>query len=398
MSGVLTRPAHAPSLLSGGSTREKSPQLLEAVRLGDLPTAQALLSRRADPDSRDGHGLGALHIACAHSQPALLSLLLEAGADIEMPSENRFRVRAIHAAAATARSAEGVQCINKLLLAGANPTATRADGRMPSQIAPTGSRVRRTLHMAESGWKSREGERVTRAALVHSVASGRTMRVAELLDCRTHPDSVDEHGTPALHAACARGDSASWLVQALIKAGASVNKPARDRFGSRPLHCAAQAASERCVTLLLAAHADPMRRDRAQRLAMELCSNGSSAAGGGGGGGGDPQGTLALLTKATQQQRSKAGRLGATKGLSRAEAPPCLSVGVHIKGPVTEVRLTNEGEIGGGRGGDAAEEEVGTTALGTSGRGGGGVGASNNGVMLHVQLAGIGIYLVDGEP
>ena len=82
MSGVLARPAHAPSLLSGGSTREKSPQLLEAVRLGDLPTAQALLSRRADPDSRDGHGLGALHIACAHSQPALLSLLLEAGADI----------------------------------------------------------------------------------------------------------------------------------------------------------------------------------------------------------------------------------------------------------------------------------------------------------------------------
>ena len=189
-----------------------------------------------------------------------------------MPSENRFRVRAIHAAAATARSAEGVQCINKLLLAGANPTATRADGRTPSQIAPTGSRVRRTLHMAEGGWKSREGERVTRAALVHSVASGRTMRVAELLDCRTHPDSVDEHGTPALHAACARGDSASWLVQALIKAGASVNKPARDRFGSRPLHCAAQAASERCVTLLLAAHADPMRRDRAQRLAMELAA------------------------------------------------------------------------------------------------------------------------------
>ena len=71
---------------------------------------------------------------------------------------------------------------------------------------------------------------------------------------------------------------------------------------------------------------------------------------------------------------------------------------MHIKGPVTEVRLTNEGEIGGGRGGDAAEEEVGTTALGASARGGGGVGASNNGVMLHVQLAGIGICLVDGEP
>ena len=80
---VLLRPSHAPSLLptqmKSFTPRVTSEPLVEAVRIGNLPEAIQLLAARADPDSTDARGLGALHVACAHHQPAVLQVLLEAG-------------------------------------------------------------------------------------------------------------------------------------------------------------------------------------------------------------------------------------------------------------------------------------------------------------------------------
>ena len=373
VAGVLARPEHAPLLLGAINNDPRTPSsaLIDAVRVGDLPSAQMLLASRADPDSCDAHGLGALHVACAHNQPALLGLLLEAGADIEQPSHTRQRVRALHAAAATAKSAEGVACVSKLIAAGANPTATRADGRTAAQISAEGSRQRRALLALEVTWKAREGERHPRPALVHAVAAGRVMRVAELLDCRTHPDSSDEHGSGALHVACARGDAAWPLVQMLIKAGASVNRAARDRLGSRPLHCAAIAGAERCISLLLSAHADPMRRDRSNRLPMELAS------------GGDCGGTVALLTRAMQMQQGKLER--GKSGVAFA-GPPALRVDIKQRGPVSEVvfsTMTGLDTVA-----DATAEDEAVAAA----------SASAAAVYFDVRLAGIGVALVDHEP
>ena len=76
-----------------------------------------------------------------------------------------------------------------------------------------------------------------------------------------------------------------------------------------------------------------MRRDKSQRLPMELWP-GSQATG-----------ALAALERAMQAKRGQAGR---GKGVGKAaDAPPCLSVNVHVKGLITEVRLTNEGDEGG---------------------------------------------------
>lgn len=73
---------------------------------------------------------------------------------------------------------------------------------------------------------------------------------------------------------------------------------------------------------------------------MELCT-GSQATG-----------ALAALERAMQAKRGQAGR---GKGVGKAaDAPPCLSVNVHVKGLITEVRLTNEGDEGGRSGADAA--------------------------------------------
>ena len=391
---VLVRAKHAPLLLGGSSVpgplRFQSYELLEAVRTGNLPSVRELLELHADPDSIDQHGLGALHVACAHTQPQLLALLLEAGADVELPADTRHGIRPLHAAAATASRAEGFACVSQLLAAGADPTATRVDGRTPAQLTQDNTRARRALHSAEALWALHDTERTPRPALVHAVATGKAMRVQELLLARTHSDSIDEHGTGAVHAACARGDDAAPLLQMLLEAGASANRAARDTLGSRPLHCAAQSASLRCLELLLAAHADPTRRDRMQRLPAELCGGGE------GGASGPSHAALQVLTRVMQQRQhqhqhqhqhhASSSKSSATRSLGW----PAIKVSVVLKGPVSELRLHNEADDARMLESEEADEAEAHDALVQRDQ--------STAVLLDLRLEGVSLSLIDGEP
>ena len=73
------------------------------------------------------------------------------------------------------------------------------------------------------------------------------------------------------------------------------------------------------------ADADPMRRDRSNRLLMELASGGCCG------------GTVALLTRAMQMQQGKLER--SNSGVAFA-GPPALRVDIQQRGPVSEVVLT----------------------------------------------------------
>ena len=119
--------------------------------------------------------------------------------------------------------------VGRLLAAGANPTAVRADGKKAGELAAPHSRLQRQLLAAEAMWSG--AELITRAVLVHAVAMGRAVRVQELLAAGTHVDSVDEHGTGALHAACLRNDSA--IVGILLQADASPDLPAAEAVRSK---------------------------------------------------------------------------------------------------------------------------------------------------------------------
>lgn len=103
---------------------------------------------------------------------------------------------------------------------------------------------------AEAKWEQR-GRTQSRSALVHAVALGNIDRVATLLKRHTDPNSVDEHGTAALHAACARGDDALAITKRLLAAAADPNLASKDRIGSRPLHCAAFSGSQASSHMLI---------------------------------------------------------------------------------------------------------------------------------------------------
>ena len=197
-------------------------------------------------------------MACAQSRLWPLLVLLEAGADVELVTRDRWRQRALHLASFSTLGV-GHAGVTALLAAGADPTATRCDGRTAASLAPR-TRTQKELRAAESSWAAtseQARQRLPRAALVHAVAAGRTERVLQLLQHGTDPDSVDEHGTGAVHMAAIGGHAA--LLQALLQAGASVNRAARDKRAARPLHCAARAGDVRCVQLLLRAAANPLK-------------------------------------------------------------------------------------------------------------------------------------------
>ena len=283
------------------------------MREGDEEWVSALLASRADPDVVEPDGMGPLHVACLRNQLACLQLLLAAGADVELQTCDRMRARPLHVAAGNDRYGVGLPGVQALLEAGADPTAARADGQSSASLAPSGSRVHRTLLASLAAWAMHApppAELPSRAALVHAAAAGRCGRVLELLQRHTDPDSVDEHGAGALHVACARGDA--LVTRVLLAAGASANLPAQVPLAPRPLHLAADAGSVECVAALLEAAADPQLGDARHWLPLERCGARSA------------QAALAAAMLGGRGRTDEA-----------AEAPPCeLHVELCKDGPV----------------------------------------------------------------
>ena len=207
---------------------------------------------------------------CTSDRPASLAILAELlafGADVETATRDRWRLRPLHVAG---RVAYGATVARALLAFGATPLSTSADGkRAVEQASPSNLAVLAVLRRSGAVWTATKGPKVLRAALVTAVASGRLLRMAELLAHRTSPDSYDQHGASALHVACACADADA--IRALLAAGASANLSMRDGSGRRPLHISASLGASRCARLLLSSGADVLLADERQRLPLDYC-------------------------------------------------------------------------------------------------------------------------------
>jgi len=60
--------------------------LLQATEAGDIVQMQALLAQGAEVNTRNAHGWTPLHVAAAGGDPAVITLLLQHGADIHAQS------------------------------------------------------------------------------------------------------------------------------------------------------------------------------------------------------------------------------------------------------------------------------------------------------------------------
>ena len=348
VSSLLCRPPYAVPLAGSVEARYSSTALVEAVRIGkDRAHVERLLQQRADPDSYDADGMGALHVACSRNRLGLLQLLLSAGADVELASRDARRSRALHIAGFYAYGV-GAAGVRILLSHGADPTAENAKRQTPAAVLPPGSRLERKLSVAAETWRDGgdSAPLVHRATLAHAVACGRLARVRSLLVRRTHPDSSDEHGASGAHLASARGDGR--MLSLLLANGASANKQADNEIGARPLHCAALVGSVECLRRLLQSGADPSLPDFTHRLPRERCGMLAQ------------QARSLLLASATSAARASA-----------TSAPTMLTK----LGPSRELRI--------GRRGDEKLAEV---------------EASQLRLECELNVAGVGLAVIDQEP
>ena len=105
------------------------PDLIAAVRTGDLAAARDLIASDADPDAPQGDGATALHWAAHRGDVAAAALLIEAGADVN--AANRLGATPLWLAA----SSGNAPIVEALLEAGANPNVTLRMGETPLMSA-----------------------------------------------------------------------------------------------------------------------------------------------------------------------------------------------------------------------------------------------------------------------
>ena len=388
--GGSTGPRSVLAMSSLRMSRFPSTELIEAARLGEVARVSELLSSRADPDTVDWRGMCAMHVCCATDRAAslvILAELLAAGADVEQPTRDRWRLRPLHVAA---RLPNGTATARALIHFGASPLANSADGKRPHETASRDSQCAKDLAAAAAVWEAAAGPWVPRAALVSAIGRGRLMRASELLVRRTSPNSTDKHGLTALHVACACADAAA--VQMLLQAGAEVNRVARDGTGRRALHVAAAVGASRCARLLLESRADPVLADEEHRLPLDYCRE-------------RDQNVRALLMRELLRVRSsEVNTTSATPAGSAQSSAPALvlSASVHSRGPVKELLFDEASQVASnetarvphpmGRGGSGGSD------LGDSGGLEAGSAVPTPTFRLEASFATLGLTLVDEEP
>jgi ankyrin repeat protein len=204
---------------------ENSTGLHLASENGHKAVVRLLLEAKADVNVKDSHGETALYRAVRNGHAAVVKLLLEAKADINVKSD--FGATVLHWAAG-----EGHEAIVKLLL------EAKANVNVKNNFEAT------VLHWA--------------------AGNGHEAIVKLLLEVKADVNVEDTDGTTVLHWAAGNGHEA--VVKLLLEAKADVN--VKDNFGATVLHWAAGDGHEAMVKLLLEAKADVNVKDREGETAL----------------------------------------------------------------------------------------------------------------------------------
>ena len=222
--------------------------LHQAAQHTTNPTiVRLLLQAGADPNAPDDNGLTPLHAGAWNSNPMVVSHLLDAGSDLNARENDGYTV--LHYAAAQNGNS---RVIKVLLDRGANPLAESNDGRIPLHSA---LRYRAVPSVVSAMLEAGADEHLTPLQL--SVLHGDAMAVNRLLAEGADPNETDRYGWGPLHFAVPL--AGLEVVLALLAAGADPD--AQTVGGATALHLAAPQATVSVLSALLRAGADANAKD-----------------------------------------------------------------------------------------------------------------------------------------
>jgi len=252
-------------------------ELIAAVKQGDARKVAALLeANRASANGPDRGGSTALHHAAAFAPPAIVKLLLDAGARVEV--RNRFAQTPLHWAFANrentalllgagadvnaqandgrtalylAASQHYSTAVFELLLEkGADPNLATTGGRTPLMAAAGGGEVAMMRRLIEKQANVNFSSGTGSVALMDAASSRNSEAVALLLAHGADANAKTKRNQTALAMAATFGSED--IVRMLLDKGADVN--VRDERGYSPLMYAAysEAMPAGIVRLLLA--------------------------------------------------------------------------------------------------------------------------------------------------
>lgn len=194
-----------------------------------------------------------LHEAVRRERHDVVRALLDAGASVESPDDERRTL--LHRAAALGH----VEMARDLLARGANVAAVDATGATPLDAAARGGHVAVVRALVGAGADARHGPPF---ALHAAARAGRADVLAVLLEAGADVQARAADGTTALHEVCRAtrdpDDGTEAAVAALLAAGADIE--ARTSAGLTPSMIAAESGSWRALEALLRAGADKEAR------------------------------------------------------------------------------------------------------------------------------------------
>lgn len=241
-------------LICAGCRDQDDPNLLEAVRSGDMAELKRLLAAGGNVHTSDHRGNTLLHMAAQSGRCADIELLLENGARVG--SRDDGGSTPLHAALTNCHT----EAVKLLVEKGANVNARNKNGRTPIFPAAKCGNLELVKFLVDKGARIP----TTGFTPLHAAARGyqNTAVVGFFLDSGVEVNAKGDSatggaGSTPLHVAATRASKS--VVELLIERGAKVD--AKAKGGQTPLFGAALSGNTETAEVLIANGADVNARN-----------------------------------------------------------------------------------------------------------------------------------------
>ena len=240
--------------------------LMQAAYESNPEIIQVLIENGADLEARSGTKSTALKLAaCFSKSPEVVQVLIDNGAEIESRDEYGRTPLMIRASYFSLGSPENIQV---LLENGADIEARDHEGMTPLMRAASGNQPENIQVLLENGAQINARDTYNGTPLKHAIFQRREADIVQLL-LDNGADIEERHNGGRTPLMLAAWTSTPEVVQLLLDNGADIN--ARDNFGNTPLHYSIldyYDVDPEIITLLIKAGADVNARDNNGNTAL----------------------------------------------------------------------------------------------------------------------------------